>query len=361
MPPPEPDDSQPNNCDTGCGSIVGYQNQTLGEALKLAGTPFSLYYKSDRTPSRAAAYSMTIPLSGASVPASLKRIDLEVSVAGRLFTQTSPPTPNQRTTFVWDGIDAYGRRVQGSQQATVRIGYVYDALYQVKDVSGFEMGIPVSGNSARQELTMWQTNTVKIGPWDARGQGLGGWTLSVLHAYDPAGRVLYLGDGIRRSANSITATINTVAGNGTSGFIGDGGLATQTTLAAPYRVAVTSDGSLYISDMYNSRIRRVGPDGIITTVAGGGDCNGGGSSEDGWPNFCGDGGPATQTTLAGPSGLALGHDGSLYIADTYNHRIRRVGPDGIIMTVVGNGLKGFSGDGGPRPPGLPLIGRMVSL
>ena len=94
-----------------------------------------------------------------------------------------------------------------------------------------------------------------------------------------------------------------------------------------------ADGSLYIVDITNSRIRRVGPDGIITTVAGGG------------PSF-GDGGPATQAQLDRPLGVAVGPDGSLYIADG-NYRIRRVGPDGIITTVAGMGIRGFAGDGGP--------------
>src|SRR5207253_2161079 len=130
--------------------------------------------------------------------------------------------------------------------------------------------------------------------------------------------------------------IATVAGNGTAGFSGDGGPATQAQLYDPWGGAVGPDGSLYIVDTSDSHIRRVGPDGIITTVAG----QGGGS-------FSGDGGPATQAFLCYPHGVAVGSDGSLYIADTCNYRTRRVGPDGIITTVAGNGNYGFSGDGGP--------------
>ena len=89
--------------------------------------------------------------------------------------------------------------------------------------------------------------------------------------------------------------------------------------------------------MDSGRVRRVSPDGIITTVAGGG------NPADG----LGDGGPATQARLIDPHEIAFGPDGSLYIADSSNHRIRRVSPDGIITTAAGNGGYSFSGDGGP--------------
>jgi len=334
-PQPDPQPNQPNQCE---GSIVGCQNQTLGEALPVVGTPFSLYYKSDRVPGRTAAYSVDIALSESSVPAGLKRIDLEVLVAGRLFTQTFPPTQNQRTTFTWDGLDAYGRQVQGKSQATVRIGYVYDGVYQRTDRFGYNgNGIPITGSFTRQEVTLWRVDKVWIGPWDTRGQGLGGWTLSVHHAFDPADRVLYLGDGSRRSAKGLNSfMITTVAGTGVQGFSGDGGPVTQAMLHSPGDVAVAPDGSLYIADYGNYRIRRVGPDGIITTVAG-----------TGVSGYSGDGGPATQAMLGSVSGVAVAPDGSLYIADSVNRRIRRVGPDGIITTVVGTGVSGYSGDGGP--------------
>src|SRR5206468_1334716 len=150
---------------------------------------------------------------------------------------------------------------------------------------------------------LWQNWRGSIGAWDARAQGLGGWSLSVQHAYDPSGRVLYLGDGRRRSAEGLPPIITTVAGNGTSGFRGDSGPATQASLGFPTGVAVGPDGSLYIADYFNNRIRRVGPDGIITTVAG-----------NGTSSFSGDGGLATQASLAHPAGVAVGPDGSLYTA-----------------------------------------------
>src|SRR5205823_4626458 len=134
---------------------------------------------------------------------------------------------------------------------------------------------------------------------------------------------LYIADGgsqrIRRVGPD--GIITTVAGTGVAGFSGDGGPAVAAKLQHPYGVAVGSDSTLYISDNGNDSIRRVGPDGIITTVAG-----------TGVAGFSGDGGLATAAQLSHPGGIALGPDGSLYLADESNHRLRRVGTDGIITT-----------------------------
>ena len=129
--------------------------------------------------------------------------------------------------------------------------------------------------------------------------------------------------------------ITTVAGNGTVSYSGDGGAATNATLTDPYGVTVDSGGNLYIADYGNNRIRKVGTNGIITTVAGNG-TNG----------YSGDGGAATNATLSDPYGVTVDSGGNLYIADYFNNRIRKVGTNGIITTVAGNGIDGYSGDGG---------------
>jgi RHS repeat-associated protein len=131
-------------------------------------------------------------------------------------------------------------------------------------------------------------------------------------------------------------TITTLAGNGQHGFSGDGGPAKDATITYPDGVAVGPDGALYIDDTNAHRVRKVGTDGTITTVAGNG-------SE----GFSGDGGPAKDASLNYPQGVSVTPDGTLYIADTRNHRVRAVRPDGTITTVAGNGVSGFSGDGGP--------------
>ncbi|MBI2875537.1 MAG: hypothetical protein HYY20_01500, partial [Candidatus Tectomicrobia bacterium] len=336
---PSGDDPLEDSCEMS-GSIIECQNQALGEAANLAGTPFGLHYRSDRVPGRKAAYTLEIPLSRASLPASLKRIELEISVVGRRFTQSFPPAPDQKYTFTWDGQDAYGRVLQGAQPVTIRIGYIYDAVYQqpaqfARSFAAFS-GVPITGSRARQEITLWQEWQSSIGSWNGQGQGLGGWSLSVHHAYHPMARVFSLGDGGRRSAEALGQVITTVAGNGIQGFDGDDGPATMAKLWLPYGVAVGPEGSFYIADTINNRIRRVDPRGIITTVAGNGE----------W-GYGGDGGPATLAKLKSPYGVTVGPDGSLYIADTGNSRVRRVDPEGIITTVAGNGERGYSGDGGP--------------
>ena len=337
--PPDSDDS--DDC-PGCS--IEAQSQTLGEEIPITGTPFKLHYRSDRVPGRTSANTFTIPLSGASVPNDLKDIVLKIELAGRTFEQHFPAQANSTHTFTWDRKDAYGRPVAGRRTAKIRIGYTYRAVYYrpAQFARSFAMpsggggsAIAIIGDRARREITLWRDSQVTVGSGGIQ-PALAGWSLSVQHVYDAAGGRLYKGDGGKRSANDINSTITTVVGNGTVGFSGDGGPATQARLNHPESVAPAADGSLYIADAQNSRIRRVGPDGVIITVAG-----------NGTVGFSGDGGPATQAALFYPAGVAPAANGSLYIADSRNHRIRRVGPDGVITTVAGNGLVGFSGDSGP--------------
>ena len=136
-------------------------------------------------------------------------------------------------------------------------------------------------------------------------------------------------------AVSPQGVITTVAGNGSPGYSGDGGAAANAQLYAPVGVAVDGAGNLYIAEFNNSRIRKVSLGGLITTVAG-----------TGAAAYAGDGGLATSAYLNGPSAIAVDASGDLYIADTENHCVREVTPDGVITTAAGNGVAGYSGDGG---------------
>ena len=175
-----------------------------------------------------------------------------------------------------------------------------------------------------------------MGYWDSRAEQLGAWTLDAHHAYDLRGKVLQMGDGTRRSMAPLGQVITGVAGRGSSGSSGDAMPASEAYLSYPNGLAVGADGSVYIADSANHRIRRIGVDNIITTVAG-----------NGVAGYSGDGGLATAAQLNYPIDVAFGPDGSLYIADSGNYRIRKVTPLGIITTVAGVGPGGFSADGKP--------------
>ncbi len=156
-------------------------------------------------------------------------------------------------------------------------------------------------------------------------------------AYDAAGN-LYIaetGSHVIRKVDT-TGKITTVAGTGTQGFSGDGGPAAAALLDSPQGLAF-GGGNLFIADTHNHRIRKLNlATGQITTIAGS------------TAGFSGDNGPATAAQLNLPTALALDGSNNLYIADTRNHRIRRVNlSSGTITTVAGNGTQGFSGDGGP--------------
>ena len=155
-------------------------------------------------------------------------------------------------------------------------------------------------------------------------------------AFDASGN-LYIADGGNQRIRKVNTSgiISTVVGTGGSGFSGDGGLAIAASLNDPNALAFDASGNLYIADFDNQRIRKVSTSGIISTVAG-----------TGISGFSGDGGAATAASLNSPNAVAFDASGNFYIADGGNERIRKVNTSGIISTVAGTGVSGFSGDGG---------------
>lgn len=210
------------------------------------------------------------------------------------------------------------------------------------------------------------TTVAGINEWTYSGDG-GPATSAALNspagiAFDSTGRLLIADlsnhrirrvepgmDGIVNRGDG--ETITTIAGTGTAGYSGDGDLATIAKIQSPLGIFVGPDGSIYFAEAGNNVVRKIEPDGNITTVAG-----------NGTPGFSGDGGPAIAATLNLPRNVLLDGSGDLYITDWNNRRIRKVDHStGDITTIAGNGLGGASGDGGPateanidRPRALAL-------
>jgi DNA-binding CsgD family transcriptional regulator/sugar lactone lactonase YvrE len=145
---------------------------------------------------------------------------------------------------------------------------------------------------------------------------------------------LYFIDGNRVRMITPQGTIKTIAGTGDSGDAGDGGQALSAQLNSPRGLAIDPDGDVFIADTGNNRVREVDIRGKIFTVAGTGDAG-----------YAGDGGQAVRARLNSPTGLAVGFGGSLFVADTLNHRVRQVA-DGVISTVAGTGTAAYTFEGG---------------
>ena len=206
----------------------------------------------------------------------------------------------------------------------------------VVDSSG-NMFIADTGNSRIRKVNTGGTISTVVGTGTAGYSGDGGAATSAKInnpdgvAFDKFGNLLIVDTGnhcIRKLTNSI---ITTVAGSGTNGYAGDGGLATNANISLPQNVSVDTIGNLFIADYGNNRIRKVGTNGVITTVAG---------------HILNDGDYATNATLGLPYGSAIDPLGNIFIPDTYNNRVRKVDANGIITTVVGNGIPAYAGDGG---------------
>jgi len=151
---------------------------------------------------------------------------------------------------------------------------------------------------------------------------------------DPAGNIYIADSGNNRirKVDISSGNISTIAGTGTGGFSGDGGPATAATVFNPLGGAADASGNIYIADTGNLRLRKVSG-GVITTIAG----NGGFKLQDG---------AAATANFNAPQGLAADASGNVYVADTGNHRVRKILTSGVVTTIAGNGAAGFSGDGG---------------
>jgi sugar lactone lactonase YvrE len=255
-------------------------------------------------------------------------------------TGKSAPSPPTISTVVGNGTE--GLSGDGGPATAAQLRYPF---HMVTDTAGNLFIADTGSNRIRKVTPAGVISTIAgIGSISIGSGGDGGPATSAelatpeSVAVDAAGNV-YIADYDNSRVRKVTlnGTIQTVAGNGYWGFGGDGGPATSARIPHPAGIAVDTSGNLYIADESNNRIRMVTPAGMISTVAGNG----------GYEYFGGDGGPATSAQLYHPRGVAVDPEGNLFISDSGNSRIRKVTPAGVISTVAGNGIEGYSGDGGP--------------
>ncbi len=379
--------SQPgcHRVQTACEILA--ENQALVEKIPLAGTGLTLEYDSARSANR---FSVDIPLTSSTPPSGIGAIRLKVAVEGQSFEKTFAPGPDQSYRYVWNGLDAYGRPVAGHVVAEVSVGYVFpDFVYEDTPFFGaYGTGTFVTGENARLGATIWRTYTLPLGR--APGDLASGWALSGTRFYDANARAVYRAGGSARSAadhpdeehavpgapagimaltlspggtlfaatateiyaRSVAGVWTHLAGSQSSGDLN--GPALSATFASITGLALGPEGTLYVADAGNNEIRSVGPaDGspagsslagsnpyaVVRTVAG-----------NGTAGDTGDGGPATAAELDGPAALAVAPDGTLFIEDTGNSVVRRVGTNGIITTVGADTVGGA--DVFPREIGI---------
>jgi RHS repeat-associated protein len=358
---------QRDDCSPCEGSIIYVERQGLGEDLPLAGTTMGLYYESSRL-RQIGPNQVEISVIGDDPPPQGTRVELIIDTAGQhLVLPITPVTPHLTRTFQWNLRDAYNRIVQGSTNLTIRTRYTYKASYQVPDVPydqlhapnllwgqmsglpGFSLDQQRAEYSFTSEATSTSLSSSAIGQWSANGQGFGGWMLSAQHFYDFRSGILYMGDGGRRQLQGIGSVITTLSHP--SDFTLDGPLAagpdgsiyfgaaneirrmfpsgTVAIVASisdsntpPARMSVARDGSIYLSEPSQHRVRvvRNGVVSVLTMIN-----------------------PFTSSPVD-PLGIANDAQGDLWVAD--GTRLFKVSPGGQILDWIGNGENGGNGDGG---------------
>lgn len=242
------------------------------------------------------------------------------------------------TTLAGTGVAGYSG--DGGPAASAQIDWPHAAAL---DRAGGSLYLADTANHRIRRVDLAGGTIATVAGTGTAGFGGDGGPAASALLHDPKGLAvgpggeLYIADSgndrIRRVDPA--GNITTVAGNGATGYGGDGGPAVQAALNGPRSLAVDGAGNLYVADDNNDRVRRIDPSGTIITYAGSG-VNG----------YSGDAGPAVSAALNRPRGVAVDAAGHLYVADSENHCIRMVDPAGTITTIAGTGREGFGGDGG---------------
>ena len=292
-----------NDRSTKCpGCVIEAENQTLGEDIPITGTPFELHYRSERMPGFVSGRRVTIPLSDQRIwPGSGRAIKLTVTIAGQVHTHFFEAEPDVEYPFEWDGLDVYGRPVKGLQRAIIDIDYIYNMNYYPASTQLERAFAAVTNDVVRPLVSRTDRTTSIRRRWNIAMQS-------------PAGPE-----------------------SGIAGWS-----------LSPNHHFDAVDEWIERGDGVSRKIGGVSP--TIETVVGTGSCGAGNVSV-----------PATQTPLANLAGIAVAPDGSIYLSQEGPHRVLKVGTDGIITVVAGDGNPGYAGDGGPatlarlnRPFGIDI-------
>jgi RHS repeat-associated protein len=307
------------------GSIIDCEARTISEIVPIDGTAESLRYDSGRVAGRLTGRTVEIPVTSADVPADLKRIDVDICVLERCEKRTFAPAANINTTYVWNGTDAYGRPVTKPADVSVRVQYIYPAIY--KTPAEFERSFGSTGGASlltsrsEGEISIAANFEVTVDPvaTNPAQADVGGWYLEDHHSYNPERKELSLSDG---RVMNVGAVIDTFAGSDNTEM--------PTEWPAPARdiplesfgdMTVDKAGTAYISN--GTTIFRVDEDGMATIVVG--------DPEQDLTTAEGALGVETRTNYAN---LAVDKNDNLCF--TYRYSVRCLNDDDTVRTVVGD-------------------------
>ena len=276
LPPGEepPGGDSDDQCQRG-GSIIDCESQVLGEAIPITGTDISLRYSSQRVEGRVPQLRVPVAPSGdAALPASVQAIEITVSALGQQSVTRRSPTDQSPVDVQLPTTDVFGRQVQGDIGYEITVSYVYPIVYT--GVGNFRRAFGRLGTSqisgVQRQSTVLRSSRTWSGSayhWDGMATGIGGWTLDAVHHLAPSSQRVLYGDGSSRTqGDTLFEQSRALGGTGERGFSGDGGSALGAQFDGPAGIAVDEDGASYVADQFNNRIRRIDASGQIVTVAG---------------------------------------------------------------------------------------------
>ena len=361
-PDPEKDpdkdrDDDDDDCPSLVGSEVHHRSRVFHEDIEIPGTGLTLHYASDRTEGHKVLFN--VPVSGDSIRDTVQRVTVRLSVAGVNIEKELDEVPSgaESVQIVWDGKDYRGEPIKSTVKAKVHVGYAYQGAYRSSGmyVSEEEMqqriesfGMPgqdVTWARAREQVMLWKTDEITVEPLPA--ELADGWTISNHHQF-VSGQKIEKGDGSGAGEVAPSGSrLERIAGSLEFGeYSGDYGPALEANIGSVFGISFDNQGNMYLgsenwsehaSGYYQDwgSVRKVDKDGIISPIIG--------LLESG---YTGDGGPAIDAQMGMCGRIKVSRQGEIYIADVFNHAVRKIDTDGIITTVAGTGVAGFSGDGG---------------